>query len=83
MIILCAYFIFIKYDELLQDMENALGTYSFEIPLDLAPGDYTFAWRWTFRDQQNFTTCWEGKHARNTSEIITGNFLTVLLSKIV
>lgn len=44
-------------------MDRALGTYSFEIPADMAPGEYTFAWLWKFRNKDQYsgqyTTCWE------------------------
>ena len=36
-----------------------VGTYSFEIPHDLAPGEYTFAWMWIFRNREAYTSCWE------------------------
>ena len=46
-----------------ENMDRALGTYSFEIPADMAPGEYTFAWLWKFRNKDQYsgqyTTCWE------------------------
>ncbi|XP_078573457.1 uncharacterized protein LOC144860189 [Branchiostoma floridae x Branchiostoma japonicum] len=43
-----------------EDPEDAMGTYNFTVPTDLAPGRHTFVWKW-IRDPavSPFTTCWE------------------------
>ena len=51
-----------------ENMDKALGTYSFEIPQDMAAGDYTFAWMWIFRDNKQFTSCWEAKIVNSKNE---------------
>ena len=40
--------------------KNSLGTYSFNIPRDISPGKYTFAWLWAFNGQQDYySTCFD------------------------
>ena len=54
-----------------ENMDLALGTYSFEISQNFKPGNYTFAWMWIFRDNKQFTTCWEGTDVSSIIFLIT------------
>jgi len=43
-----------------EDTDKSLGTYSFNIPEDMEPGDYTFVWLWAFNSPQDYySTCFE------------------------
>jgi hypothetical protein len=40
--------------------DKALATACFDVPADLAPGRYTFLWRWAFNSPDDvYTSCWE------------------------
>nr|XP_002127986.1 uncharacterized protein LOC100175308 [Ciona intestinalis] len=42
------------------DTDKSMGTYSFNIPGNIAPGEYTFVWRWSFNGpQDHYSTCFE------------------------
>lgn len=46
--------------EFCSNTDRALGTYSFNVPSDLEPGQYTFVWAWAFNSEQDFySTCFE------------------------
>ena len=43
-----------------EDTDKAMGTYSFNIPENLAPGRYTFVWEWRFNSEQDvYSSCFE------------------------
>jgi len=43
-----------------EDTDKSLGTYSFNIPDDMEPGEYTFVWLWAFNSPQDYySTCFE------------------------
>lgn len=50
-------------------MDRALGTYSFNVPKDIAPGRYTFIWLWAFnRPNELYSTCFEVDVLKNLQE---------------
>lgn len=43
-----------------EDTNLALGTYSFNVPADMEPGEYTFVWLWAFNSATDYySTCFE------------------------
>jgi len=45
---------------LCDDTDKALATYSFNVPSDMEPGDYTFVWLWAFNGPTDYySTCFE------------------------
>ncbi|XP_039251287.2 uncharacterized protein LOC120328812 [Styela clava] len=51
------------------NQDKSLGTYSFNVPLNLSPGRYTFMWLWAFNNMGDlFTTCYEVQIVRDQIE---------------
>ncbi|XP_039250782.2 uncharacterized protein LOC120328380 [Styela clava] len=45
-----------------ENMRKSLGTYSFNVPKNLEPGQYTFMWLWAFNSfKEIYSTCFEVK----------------------
>jgi len=52
-----------------ENTDKAMGTYSFEVPSDFKPGQYTFVWRWSFNSPEDmYTTCFDVVIAKNKAE---------------
>jgi hypothetical protein len=52
-----------------EDTNLALGTYSFNVPADMATGRYTFAWLWAFNSATDYySTCFEVIVVANKAE---------------
>jgi len=52
-----------------EDTDKALGTYSFNVPRDMAPGHYTFAWLWAFNGPTDYySTCFEVEIVENAAK---------------
>ncbi|KAF1329438.1 hypothetical protein FI667_g6057, partial [Globisporangium splendens] len=51
-----------------QDKEHALCTMCFDLENDIAPGEYTFKWVWSFNSVDDaYTTCWEASVGLNAA----------------
>lgn len=47
----------------------ALATYSFNVPVDMESGEYTFVWLWAFNGPQDYySTCFEVTVAKNAAD---------------
>jgi len=60
-----------------EDTDKAMGTYSFDVPNNFKPGEYTFVWRWSFNGKDDiYTTCFDviiTKSKRERDQILLNN----------
>lgn len=53
---------FQKCPKFCEDPDKSLCTGEFSLPLGLAPGIYTFQWKWAFNSETDlYATCWEAE----------------------